>query len=114
MRNALLLFSLLLVGAAPQEARKPGLSSKEKTQVKAILKRYFKEQDLEARDKILADLEPLDHPSKADVRTFAKTCFKYMRYGPVQRAKGSATCTDPRLGTKRARNVPQHPVSPSR
>ena len=70
MRTFLILPVLLILSAAPtQDAakpRKPKLTSKEKTAAKAIIKRYFKEQNLEAREAILAELEPLDHPSKAE------------------------------------------------
>lgn len=103
--SLILVLGLLLSG--PVAAEQTGLTSAEKSKATKIITRYFKEWDPEKRRAILAELEPLDHPSSADVRTLTKTCFKLARTGlPRQRGKNPYTCLHPEFAGTYVMRVP--------
>jgi len=91
--------TILLVGlllGAPVQQGPTGLTSSEKSKATKIITRYFKEWDQQQRRAILKELEPLDHPSAADIRSFRKLSFKLARTGlPKQRGKSPFTCKHP-------------------
>jgi len=85
------LFLIVLLG---QEA-KPGLSGPEMAQAKAILKKVFAAESPDALRAALAELEPLDRPSKADLAALQKECFRLAFQGPRQEGKSPVKCTHP-------------------
>jgi dienelactone hydrolase len=78
-----------------QDPPKAGLSGEEMAQAKAIVKRVFEAKTLDDQRAALKDLDPIDHPSKADLATIQKECFKLVLSGPRQEGKSPARCTHP-------------------
>lgn len=71
------------------------LSADELKQAKELYKAYFAAKTDADRATACAALEPLDHPSTADVTTFAKLAFGLAMAGPRVEGSGNVTCTDP-------------------
>src|SRR5438552_13463735 len=86
---------LTLVALFAQEPPKQGLSGEEMAQAKAIVKRVFDAKSFDDQKAVLKELEPLDHPSKADLAALQKECFKLAFAGPRQEGKSPAKCTHP-------------------
>ncbi len=104
MYRILLLALLTAAVALPAatQARKTeraGLNSSEKKKVLNLLDRYFPERDPTGRNKILKDLEALDHPSKQDIGYFTRVCFRLAKKAGSRlkgkAKKGQVTCTHP-------------------
>ena len=91
------LLLILLLGASPQDSfrkkpKKQGLTNEQRVKAKEIIKRYFKEQDKAAREKILAELEPMDVCSKSDISYFRRYAFSWARYGTRHNGKSPGVC----------------------
>lgn len=97
----------ITIALSPPPQVATGLSSSEKSKAVKIVTRYFKEWDREKRRVILAELEPLDHPSAADIRNFQKRCFKLARTAlPRQKGKGPYKCLQPSIQGEYIARIP--------
>jgi hypothetical protein len=89
-----------------QEAPKPGLSSQELATAKDLVKRIFEAKSLEEQEPLLKELEPIDHPSKADLSLLQRECFRHALAGPRQDGKSPTQCTNPHFPGKYILHVP--------
>lgn len=90
------MFYLLLCAAlTPQDPVKEGLTSKEMTEAKDLVRQAFAAKPAD-RAAILEKLEAIDHPSKNDVNTLSKLALQLARVGPtVDFKKSDQKCTHP-------------------
>jgi hypothetical protein len=107
----MIILGLLLVLPAQeppkgQDSPKAGLSAQEIATAKDLIKKVFEAKTYEEQQALLKELDPLDHPSKADLLLFQKECFRHAVSGPRQDGKSPAQCSHPRYPGKYILHVP--------
>ena len=86
--------------------KKVGLEAKEKSEIENLIKKYFTAKSEDEKKQSLKDLEPYDHPSKADITSLSKLCFNLVKNGSKCSGDSPAKLNHPEYPGKYLITVP--------